>query len=132
MCRGKALAQDTGVECVNALVCEGLKTVVTRPVSGHCDFVQHLLYLIAVCHKDNLALVNNRAEFVHNHGVQNFSEVAEAQAALKALLAYPDAEQVSLACVHYTLNIVEPRVDFTLNNRLEIRLHFGAGQHLLW
>lgn len=125
-CAGRTTDRGCGEEAVDRFVGHGGQTVVTCVVARHGDFVQELRGLLRVGDEADLTLVNDGVKFVHDHVVQDFAEVMQAQAVLIGVLGNTDAELVALAGVHDTFHIVEPGVDFTLDDRLEVGLHLLA------
>jgi len=123
---GEGLAQDAGIELIHGLVGHGGQTVVTHVVAGHCLLIQQLLGLGRVGDQGDLTLIHNGVELIHNHMVQHLAEVLHAQALVKGVVGHADAQQVALAGVHHALHVVEPCVDLTLDDRLEVGLHLLA------
>ena len=124
--RGEGLTEDAGKEAVNGFVGHRGQTVVTHVVARDGDIVQERGSLDRVGNQVYLALVNNSVKFVRDHVVQNLGKVRQAQALVIGVLGDTDTELVALAGVHDAFHIVEPGVDLTLNNRLEIGLHLLA------
>ena len=124
--RREGLAHDAGVEHGDGFVGHGGKTLVTLVENDVRSGAQSLVRLVADDDLD-LALVNNGVEFGLDLRVQDFADVAEAEARLKVGLVDTDTDHVALAGVHQTLNAVQELVDLTLEDRLKVGLHGLAG-----
>ena len=74
----------------------------------------------------DLALVDDSFEFVRDHMVQNLGKVRQTKSLVIGVLGDTDAELVALPGVHNAFHVVEPGVDFTLDDRLKVGLHLLA------
>ena len=83
--------------------------------------------LSRICVDHNLTLVNYSIKLVLNLRVKNLTDMFNTEACIKCCMADTDTLHISLTCVVYTLNAVDVVMEFTLDNRLEVRLHVLAG-----
>ena len=126
--RGReGLAEDAGIVAVDGFVCHGGQAVVSRVVARHGDLVAEFLGLGLFGDEGDLALIDNGIEIVHDHVVQHLAEVAQAQALFIGVVGNTHANLIALAGVHDAFHIVEPGVDLTLDDGLEVRLHLRTG-----
>ena len=122
----KGLTQDAGIEAIYALIRHGRKSVIACIVGGHCLLIQNARSLRGIRDDRDLALVNDGIKLIGDHAVQDFTKMLEAEAFIKRVFGNADANKISLAGMHNTFQIVEPGMDLTFDDRLEIRLHLRA------
>ena len=83
--------------------------------------------LSRICINSNFTFINNCVKFIFNLCIENFTDMFDLEACSKCIFADTDSLHISLSCMVYTFNTVDVVMEFTLDNRLEVRLHVLAG-----
>ena len=126
MARGECLAEDTTVIYVYRLIGKVCKTCITFVESGDSHLMTHSGTLSRIRVDRNLTLVNNCIELILYRSVKNFTDVFDTETSIESIFADTYTLHVTLTGMVYTLDAVDVVMEFTLDNRLEIRLHVFA------
>ena len=123
MARGECLAHDAAVVYFYALISQGIQTLITLVEYRDCQLMTKLGTQICICDDLYLATVNNGCELTLYLCVKDLADVLCTEACVKALFTDTDTEHVTLTGMICALYTVQVRMELTLDNRLEIRLH---------